>query len=168
MRLLIPCHAKIPDASRRPPEAMACEKYHLRRDFRRNSGTQGDARATDRGGFSFVIRKHTASRLHYHSGWRVLLSWAVPKRLPSIALRSGLADRTRRHCPPAQRRPLTANAAAAASNFGQFVIQIWLNSVRAGTSARSIMPPRTADIAVVKPITKMVHAVSQSLLPPDE
>ncbi|MBL0920900.1 MAG: DNA ligase D [Phycisphaerales bacterium] len=64
---------------------MGLRRYASKRDFSRTPEPQGGARPR-RGGRSFVVQKHAASRLHYDLRLEldgVLLSWAVPKG-PSV------------------------------------------------------------------------------------
>lgn len=59
---------------------MDLKEYHRKRDFKKTAEPRGKKLA--RKGFSFVIQKHAASRLHYDFRLElggVLLSWAVPK-----------------------------------------------------------------------------------------
>jgi bifunctional non-homologous end joining protein LigD len=59
---------------------MALEHYNRKRDFARTPEPRGEAKNAN--GFSFVVQKHAARRLHYDFRLEldgVLLSWAVPK-----------------------------------------------------------------------------------------
>src|SRR5687768_13175656 len=63
---------------------MSLERYHQKRDFGRTPEPRGapDKKKKARQGFSYVIQKHAATRLHYDFRLEldgVLLSWAVPK-----------------------------------------------------------------------------------------
>jgi len=60
---------------------MALDAYNDKRHFERTSEPQGRV-ARSKSGFSYLIQKHAASRLHYDFRLEldgVLLSWAVPK-----------------------------------------------------------------------------------------
>ena len=60
---------------------MALEPYNKKRDFKKTPEPPGK-KARTKTGFSFVIQKHAARRLHYDFRLEldgVLLSWAVPK-----------------------------------------------------------------------------------------
>ena len=62
---------------------MALENYQQKRDFKSTSEPKG--RKGRKGGNSFVIQKHAATRLHYDLRLEmdgVLKSWAVPKGVP--------------------------------------------------------------------------------------
>lgn len=59
---------------------MGLERYHEKRDFSRTSEPRGKMHRT--AGFSYVVQKHAARRLHYDFRLEldgVLLSWAIPK-----------------------------------------------------------------------------------------
>src|SRR5437870_745173 len=59
---------------------MGLNEYKKKRHFARTPEPEG--RAARRGGRSFVIQKHDATRLHYDFRLEdagVLMSWAVPK-----------------------------------------------------------------------------------------
>jgi bifunctional non-homologous end joining protein LigD len=65
---------------------MSLAKYHQKRDFAKTHEPRGKALPKKRAGFSYVIQKHAARRLHYDFRLELdgeLLSWAVPKG-PSI------------------------------------------------------------------------------------
>ena len=60
---------------------MALDAYNEKRHFQKTSEAEGRV-AKSKSGFSYVIQKHAASRLHYDFRLElngVLLSWAVPK-----------------------------------------------------------------------------------------
>src|SRR5919106_824504 len=59
---------------------MDLKEYHRKRDFKKTAEPRGKKLAGK--GFSYVIQKHAATRLHYDFRLElggVLLSWAVPK-----------------------------------------------------------------------------------------
>lgn len=59
---------------------MGLEHYWQKRDFRKTAEPRG--RVKQRSGYSFVVQKHAARRLHYDFRLEldgVLLSWAIPK-----------------------------------------------------------------------------------------
>src|SRR6187401_2845845 len=63
---------------------MSLERYHQKRDFGKTPEPRGAKKPKKKPskGFSYVIQKHAASRLHYDFRLEldgVLLSWAVPK-----------------------------------------------------------------------------------------
>ena len=62
-------------------ESMKLDRYNKKRDFDITAEPSGQLRPT-KDGFSYVIQKHDATRLHYDFRLEldgVLLSWAVPK-----------------------------------------------------------------------------------------
>jgi bifunctional non-homologous end joining protein LigD len=65
---------------------MGLQRYKEKRNFRATPEPEGKVTPRKRGALMFVIQKHDATRLHYdfrleHEG--VLLSWAVPKGIPT-------------------------------------------------------------------------------------
>ena len=77
-RILIPPPPHPPTAH---PKTMPLNDYRAKRDLDKTPEPAG-AELADKGGRTFVIQKHWATRMHYdlrieHEG--VLLSWAVPK-----------------------------------------------------------------------------------------
>jgi bifunctional non-homologous end joining protein LigD len=61
---------------------MGLREYHRKRNFRKTPEPSGRAEGRPRGGDSFVIQKHDASRMHYDFRLEMdgtLKSWAVPK-----------------------------------------------------------------------------------------
>ena len=73
-------HGTSAPARRRKALARGLERYKAKRDFQRTPEPAGHVHAKE--GFSYVIQKHHATRLHYDFRLElggVLLSWAVPK-----------------------------------------------------------------------------------------
>ena len=67
--------------SKPPTTQRSLEVYRKKRHFGRTAEPRGETRQRSKG-FSFVVQKHAASRLHYDFRLEldgVLLSWAVPK-----------------------------------------------------------------------------------------
>ena len=69
---------------------MKLREYQRKRDFTRMADPRGEQQARPPGnsGHSYVIQKHAATRLHHDFRLEqdgVLLSWAVPKRPPTVA-----------------------------------------------------------------------------------
>ena len=86
------------------PERMAgfdrLEKYRSMRDASKTPEPVPDAPASESAGMSFVIQEHHARRLHYdfrleHDG--VLVSWALPKGVPTETKSNHLAVQTEDH-----------------------------------------------------------------------
>ena len=68
---------------------MGLDTYWRKRDFRKTPEPKGKAKKRARGGNSYVIQKHAASRMHHDFRLEldgVLKSWAVPKG-PPLSLR---------------------------------------------------------------------------------
>jgi bifunctional non-homologous end joining protein LigD len=75
------------------------DEYHRKRDFKKTPEPRGDGRVR-KGGFSFCIQKHAATRLHYDFRLEldgVLKSWAVPKGPSYDMADKRLAMRTEDH-----------------------------------------------------------------------
>jgi bifunctional non-homologous end joining protein LigD len=75
-------------------------EYRRKRDAARTPEPIPDGAATRRGGASFVVQEHHATALHWdfrleHDG--VLVSWAVPKGLPTDTKTNRLAVQTEDH-----------------------------------------------------------------------
>ncbi|HEV8571871.1 MAG TPA: non-homologous end-joining DNA ligase [Actinomycetota bacterium] len=91
-----------PTTSDAPPEAATqlLDEYRRKRDF---AGTPEPAPKTEEAagpGSRFVIQKHNATRLHYDLRLErdgVLVSWAVPRGLPTVPGERRLAVRTEDH-----------------------------------------------------------------------
>lgn len=71
---------------------MALEKYNQKRDFKQTKEPEGKVSKEHK--LMFVVQKHIATRLHFdfrieHKG--VLLSWAVPKGVPTSSAEKHLA-----------------------------------------------------------------------------
>lgn len=65
---------------------MGLQRYKEKRNFRATPEPEGKVAAGKRGALKFVIQKHDATRLHYDFRLElngVLLSWAVPKGIPT-------------------------------------------------------------------------------------
>ena len=82
----------------KPKSAGSLQEYNRKRDFSRTAEPAGEV--ADKGGRSFVIQKHAATRLHYdfrleHEG--VLWSWAVTKGPSLNPAEKRLAVRTEDH-----------------------------------------------------------------------
>jgi bifunctional non-homologous end joining protein LigD len=74
------------------------KEYAKKRDFGKTP--EPEAVRSERPGNSFVIQKHKATRLHYDFRLErdgVLVSWAVPKGLPTVAGEKRLAVQTEDH-----------------------------------------------------------------------
>lgn len=81
-----------------PPDRLA--KYRGMRSAHRTPEPVPDEPPTSTDGRSFVIQKHQASRLHYDFRLEqdgVLVSWAVPKGLPSTPKQNRLGVQTEDH-----------------------------------------------------------------------
>src|SRR5699024_3395954 len=79
------------------PSRDRLEVYRAKRDARRTPEPVPDAVAPDDGTPVFVIQEHHASRLHWdlrlaHDG--VLVSWALPKGVPTSPKKNHLAVQT--------------------------------------------------------------------------
>ena len=100
------------------------EKYRSMRDATKTSEPVPAARAKSSSGNSFVIQEHHASRLHWdfrleHDG--VLVSWALPKGVPTDTKKNHLAVQTEDH-------PLeygTFEGTIPAGEYGGGVVTIW-------------------------------------------
>ena len=82
-----PCSNRILRAARGGSEAMALEEYRRKRNFSKTTEPAAGKRPVAKG-FSYLIQKHDATRLHYDLRLEldgVLLSWAVTKG-PSLGL----------------------------------------------------------------------------------
>ena len=78
---------------------MALEEYKRKRDFKRTSEPR-PVKSAGREGFSYLIQKHDATRLHYDFRLEldgVLLSWAVTKGPSLNPADKRLAVRTEDH-----------------------------------------------------------------------
>ena len=101
----------------KPKSAGSLQEYNRKRDFSRTAEPSGEV--ADKGGRSFVIQKHAATRLHYdfrleHEG--VLWSWAVTKGPSLNPAEKRLAVRTEDHrstMAASRGRSRRANMAAA-------------------------------------------------------
>jgi bifunctional non-homologous end joining protein LigD len=79
---------------------MGLRTYRAKRDFDRTAEPRGADAAGTRRGDAFVVQKHAASHLHFDFRLEldgVLLSWAVPKGVPTAAGARALAVRTEDH-----------------------------------------------------------------------
>src|SRR3989344_3768018 len=77
---------------------MALKSYQEKRNFQKTSEPKGKKKIT--GKFRFVVQKHQAQQLHYdfrieHDG--VLVSWAVPKGVPTSSKEKHLAMHVEDH-----------------------------------------------------------------------
>ena len=77
---------------------MALKSYLEKRNFQKTSEPKGKKKIT--GKFRFVVQKHQAQQLHYdfrieHEG--VLVSWAVPKGVPTSSKEKHLAMHVEDH-----------------------------------------------------------------------
>lgn len=85
---------------------------------------------TDSSGQSFVIQKHHASHLHYdfrlemkdpETGKKTLISWAIPKNLPTIPGVKHLAIRVENH----DVEYLTFEGEISEGKYGAGEVEIW-------------------------------------------
>ncbi|MGH2682485.1 MAG: non-homologous end-joining DNA ligase [Actinomycetota bacterium] len=76
------------------------ETYRKKRDFEGTPEPPPDAKTEEKAGSLFVIQKHNATRLHYDLRLArdgVLMSWAVPRGLPTVPGERRLAVQTEDH-----------------------------------------------------------------------
>ena len=100
------------------------EKYRSMRDASKTPEPVPSAQAAASDGMSFVIQEHHASRLHWdfrleHDG--VLVSWALPKGVPTVPAKNHLAVQTEDH-------PLeygTFEGTIPKDEYGGGVVTIW-------------------------------------------
>ena len=79
---------------------MGLDTYWRKRDFRKTPEPKGKAAKRARGGNSYVIQKHAASRMHHDFRLEldgVLKSWAVPKGPPLATREQALAVHVEDH-----------------------------------------------------------------------
>ena len=79
---------------------MSLKEYHKKRDFDASGEPEGEAAPAGGEGSFFVVQEHAARRHHFdlrleHEG--VLVSFAVPKRIPEKPGEKRLAVRTEDH-----------------------------------------------------------------------
>ncbi|MET4780097.1 ATP-dependent DNA ligase [Glaciihabitans sp. UYNi722] len=121
---LEPTESHLRDFAATPTAADRLEKYRSKRDAAKTPEPVPQERATSSDGKSFVIQEHHARNLHYdfrleHDG--VLVSWALPKGIPTDSKGNHLAVQTEDH-------PLEYGAFEGmipAGEYGGGEVKIW-------------------------------------------
>lgn len=101
------------------------EQYKRKREFTKTSEPAGGSRDGDN---NFVIHRHAARNLHFdlrlaHGG--VLVSWAVPKGVPTIAGEKRLAIHVEDH--PLDYQDFDGEIPEG--NYGAGTVEIWDNGI---------------------------------------
>src|SRR6187431_2590341 len=79
---------------------MGLQRYKEKRNFRATPEPEGKVERGGKRGLMFVIQKHNATRLHYDFRLElegVLVSWAVPKGIPTTKADRRLAMHVEDH-----------------------------------------------------------------------